>query len=201
MAAADPSRGASASGAAATSPDLRYLGLVNTGPVAANRPAAELVELALARQEGGLTAGGALVAYTGSRTGRSPHDRYIVREPGSEGQIDWGGVNRPIEPAVFDRLLARVAAYLQGRPLFVSDLAPVPIPAYRLNVRVIAEKAWHTLFARCLFLRPDPAGGSPGANIVPTGRSSPPPISRPTRPATAPARTCSSSSTSPARSC
>jgi phosphoenolpyruvate carboxykinase (ATP) len=147
---------------------LSDLGLAHTGHVFANRPAAELVELALARNEGGLTAGGALVAYTGSRTGRSPHDRFIVREPDSEGQIAWGSVNRPIDPGVFDRLLTRVAAYLQGRPLFVSDLYACADPTYRLNVRVIAEKAWHALFARCLFLRPKTApGDSPGAKYVP----------------------------------
>jgi phosphoenolpyruvate carboxykinase (ATP) len=155
MPAADPPRGVSAP----VSPDLRELGLAHAGPVAANRPAAELVELALSRQEGGLTAGGALVAYTGSRTGRSPQDRFIVREPGSEGQIAWGTVNRPLDPATFDRLYARVTAYLQGRPLFLNDLHACADPAYRLKVRVIAEKAWHALFSRCLFLRPDSASG------------------------------------------
>src|SRR4051794_24761357 len=110
-----------ANGAAPPPPDLRDLGLVHPGPVHANRPAAELVELALARNEGGLTADGALVAYTGSRTGRSAQARYVVREPGSEAQIAWGTVNRPIAPAAFDRLYARVTAYLQGRPLFVND--------------------------------------------------------------------------------
>jgi phosphoenolpyruvate carboxykinase (ATP) len=143
-------------------PDLSDLGLIPAGPVYANRPAAELVELALSRQEGGLTANGALVSYTGSRTGRSPQDRFIVREPSTESQIAWGNVNRPIEPAVFDRLFARVTAYLQGRPLFLSDLHACADPSYRLNVRVIAEKAWHVLFARCLFLRPAPADVSSG---------------------------------------
>jgi phosphoenolpyruvate carboxykinase (ATP) len=135
-------------------PDLRDLGLVRAGPVYAHRPAAEWVELALARAEGGLAAKGALVAYTGSRTGRSPQDRYIVREPSSENQIAWGGVNRPMEPAAFDRLLAKTAAYLQGRPLFLFDGSACADPAYRLNIRVVAEKAWHALFAHCLFLRP-----------------------------------------------
>jgi phosphoenolpyruvate carboxykinase (ATP) len=162
----DPTRTA---GTAPPPPDLRDLGLVNLGPVSANRPAAELVELALSRQEGGLTARGALVAYTGSRTGRSPQDRYIVREPGSEAQIDWGKVNRPLDPAAFDRLLARAAAYLQGRPLFISDLQACADPAYRLKVRIIAEKAWHALFARCLFLRPGPgelAGFRPDWTVI-----------------------------------
>jgi phosphoenolpyruvate carboxykinase (ATP) len=143
---------------------LSEFGLTHVGPVFANRPAAELVEQALARHEGGLTASGALVAYTGSRTGRSPQDRFIVREPGSEAQIAWGGVNRPIDPAAFDRLLARLAAFLQGRPLFVSDLHACADPAYRLNVRVISEKAWHVLFAQCLFLRPPPGAVSRAAS-------------------------------------
>jgi phosphoenolpyruvate carboxykinase (ATP) len=161
----DPTR----SGAAPPPPDLRDLGLVHVGPVYANRPPAELVELSVQRQEGGLTSRGALVAYTGSRTGRSPQDRYIVREPGSEAQVAWGNVNRPIDPTTFDRLLARVTAYLQGRPLFVSDLHACADPAYRLNVRVITEKAWHSLFARCLFLRPgthDLSGFRPDWTVV-----------------------------------
>src|SRR6476661_8120590 len=117
-------------------PDLRELGLVHPGPVHANRPSAELVELALAAREGGLTARGALVAYTGSRTGRSPQDRFIVREPSSEGQIAWGAVNRPLDPAAFDRLLAKTAAYLQGRPLFLTDAYAGADPRHRLTVRV-----------------------------------------------------------------
>jgi phosphoenolpyruvate carboxykinase (ATP) len=146
-----------AAGAAAPPPDLRDLGLAHPGPVYANRPAAELVELALAGREGGLTAKGALVAATGRRTGRSPQDRYIVRESSSEKEIAWGTVNRPLDPAAFDRLLAKTGAYLQNRPLYLTDGAAGADPAYRLNVRVVAEKAWHALFARCLFLRPSPA--------------------------------------------
>jgi phosphoenolpyruvate carboxykinase (ATP) len=159
---------AATAGAVAPPPDLRELGLAHAGPVAANRPSAELVELALARNEGGLTNRGALVAYTGSRTGRSPQDRFIIREPSSEGQIAWGTVNRPIDPAVFDRLFTRVTAYFQSRPLFLCDLYACADPAYRLNVRVISEKAWHALFARCLFIRPKLAPGeSPGAIYKP----------------------------------
>jgi phosphoenolpyruvate carboxykinase (ATP) len=139
---------------AAPPPELRKLGLINLGPVFANRSAAELVERAVCRGEGTLTASGALVAYTGNRTGRSPQDRYIVREPTSEWQLDWGTVNRPIEPEVFERLLVKAAAYLQGRPLFLADGFACADPRQRLSIRVVAEKAWHALFARCLFLRP-----------------------------------------------
>lgn len=137
-----------------THPQLRELGLQNAGPIHANRSSAELVELALARGEGSLTAQGALVAYTGSRTGRSPQDRYVIPESGKESEIAWGNVNRKIDPTTFDRLMNQVTSYLQGRPLFVSDLAACADPKYRMTVRVVAEKAWHALFARCLFLRP-----------------------------------------------
>ncbi|HXG09975.1 MAG TPA: phosphoenolpyruvate carboxykinase (ATP) [Gemmataceae bacterium] len=136
--------------------DLRAHGLINPGPVHANLAPSALTELALARGEGLLTETGALVAYTGSRTGRSPLDRYLVAEPAVRDEIWWGSVNRPMEPAAFQRLLDKVLAYLQGRELFVFDGWACADPRHRLNVRVIAEKAWHALFARCLFLRPPP---------------------------------------------
>jgi phosphoenolpyruvate carboxykinase (ATP) len=130
--------------------DLSAHGLRNTGPVYPGLPAASLVELALRRGEGALAANGALVAYTGARTGRSPKDRYVVNEPSCRDALWWGAVNRPLEPEVFDRLHQRVLAYLQGRELFVCDAHACAEPAYRLPVRVIADKAWHALFARCL---------------------------------------------------
>src|SRR5262249_17984221 len=137
--------------------DLSIHGLNPTGQVYANLPAAALVEMALCRHEGELTARGALVAKTGKLTGRSPKDKYIVAEPGSKEAIWWGPVNQPMEPAVFSRLLDKTRAYLQKRDLFVFDGWACADPRYRLPVRVIAEKAWHALFARCLFLRPAPA--------------------------------------------
>ena len=140
--------------------DLRGHGLINTGRVHANLSAAELVERALKRGEGQLSARGALVALTGSHTGRSPRDRFLVADPACKDQIWWGPVNRPFEPAAFDRLLDRARAYLQGRDLFVCDGWACADPRHRLGVRVIAEKAWHALFARCLLLRP-PADGLP----------------------------------------
>jgi phosphoenolpyruvate carboxykinase (ATP) len=115
------------------------------------------VEQALIRGEGQLADNGALVAYTGTRTGRSPQDRYIVREPSVEADIDWGKVNRPLEPARFEQLLERTRNHLGGRDLFVQDSSTCADPRHRLNLRVIAEKAWHALFAQCLFRRPSPA--------------------------------------------
>jgi phosphoenolpyruvate carboxykinase (ATP) len=137
--------------------DLRALGLAHPGPIHANLAAPPLVEAALARREAVLTDAGALATYTGPRTGRSPKDRFIVREPGSAEQIDWGKINQPIEPAACDRLLALTTAYLQNRELFVTDGYAGADPAHRLGVRVVAECAWHALFARNLFLRPSAA--------------------------------------------
>jgi phosphoenolpyruvate carboxykinase (ATP) len=141
-------------GPAGSAADLRALGVAHPGRVCENLAAPRLVEAAVARGEAVLTTSGALAAYTGGRTGRSPRDRYVVREPSSEGQIAWGKVNQPIDPARFDRLFELFTGYLQSRDLFVLDGAACADPAYRLNVRVVAEHAWHALFARCLFLRP-----------------------------------------------
>jgi len=136
------------------SPKLSRHGISAAARVAAHLPAAALVEQALTRAEGILADSGALVAYTGSRTGRSPQDRYIVREPSVEADIDWGKVNRPLEPARFEQLLERTCSHLGGRDLFVQDCSTCADPRHRLNLRVIAEKAWHALFAQCLFRRP-----------------------------------------------
>ena len=149
--------------------DLRSQGILNPGKVYANLAPAALTELALARGEGILTSRGALVATTGKRTGRSPRDRFIVREPGSQEAVWWGAVNRPMEPATFDRLLDKVLAYFQKRDLFVVDAAACADPRHRLSVRVVAEKAWHALFAHCLFLRPSPgelAGFQPQLTVL-----------------------------------
>jgi phosphoenolpyruvate carboxykinase (ATP) len=130
-------------------------GLINPGCVHTNLSPAALTEEAVQRDEGILTSTGALVAYTGERTGRSPRDRYVVANPLSKEHIAWGKVNRPLEPAAFNRLLDKVLAYLQGRDLFVVDAWACAEPRYRLPVRVVAEKAWHALFSQLLLLRRD----------------------------------------------
>ncbi len=137
--------------------DLGAHGLRHCGAVHANLAPAALVELAVRRGEGCLAANGAFTATTGSRTGRSPRDRFIVAEPSSEKAIGWGAVNRPMAPDAFDRLHHRVLAYLQGRDLFVCDATACADPRYALSVRVIADKAWHALFARCLLRDPHEA--------------------------------------------
>ncbi|WP_087719218.1 phosphoenolpyruvate carboxykinase [Salinicola salarius] len=120
-----------------------------------NLTTAELVEYALARGEGLLAANGALVVETGERTGRSTLDRFIVDEPSTSDLIDWGQVNRPIGPGVFDALWERVEDYLAGGDTFVSELHVGADPEYYLPIRVITQKAWHNLYGRNLFVRPE----------------------------------------------
>lgn len=117
------------------------------------RPA-RLVAEALRRNEGFLSDRGALVAQTGKRTGRSPKDRFIVREPSCEKSVHWGDVNVAIDPARFDNIQKKVFEYLASRDLFVQDLYAGADPEHRLNVRIVSEFAWHSLFVRQLFVRP-----------------------------------------------
>ena len=147
--------------------DLAAHGLRHTGKVHAQLSSAALVELAVRRGEGFLTDAGAFAAYTGAITGRSPKDRYLVPETARPDEIWWGPINRPMEPAVFDRLFDRVRAYLQGRDLFVCDASACADPRHALPVRVIADAAWHTLLAQCL-LRP-PTGRPPELTVVAAG--------------------------------
>jgi phosphoenolpyruvate carboxykinase (ATP) len=120
-----------------------------------NLPAPALYEQAVRRGEGVVAHLGPLCVNTGKYTGRSPNDKFVVREPSSEEHVWWGAVNRPIEPEQFDRLHRRVLGYLQGRDLFVQDCFAGADPVYRKPIRVISEYAWHSLFARNMFIRPD----------------------------------------------
>jgi phosphoenolpyruvate carboxykinase (ATP) len=133
--------------------DAAGLGLGHVGRVWANLSSAALTEHAVRRKEAVLTDLGAVVAYTGKRTGRSPKDKFTVREPLVNDQFDWSA-NQPLDPAAFARLRDLVRAYLQNRELYVFDGFAGADSRHRLNLRVVTEKAWHSLFARCLFLRP-----------------------------------------------
>ena len=117
---------------------------------------ATLVEQAARLGEGEFSDQGALVFRTGKYTGRSPKDKFIVREGSCSAEVDWGDVNQPFGPELFDRLHERVLAYLQGKNVWVQDLFAGADPAYRLPIRVVCERAYHALFSRQLFIRPTP---------------------------------------------
>lgn len=134
---------------------LENHGIHNVNQVFWNLGTAALVENAIRRREGLLAAGGALVVRTGQYTGRSPDDKFVVREASTQDQIWWGPVNRPFDPARFDALYGRLLAYLQGGDLYVQDCFAGADPAHRIPIRVITEYAWHNLFARQLFVRAD----------------------------------------------
>ncbi|MBF8299753.1 MAG: pckA [Acidobacteria bacterium] len=117
-----------------------------------------LCETAIRRQEGQLAAEGPLVCRTGRHTGRSPNDKFVVREPSSEQHIHWGATNRPLDAGAFDALHRDMAAYLQDKELYVLDAWAGADPAYRLPIRIVNEFAWHNMFARNMFLpENDPA--------------------------------------------
>ena len=120
-----------------------------------NLSAAALAELAVQRGEGQFSASGAIVVKTGSRTGRSPKDRFIVDEPGSSAHIDWGAINQPVRPALFDALWRRVQGHLAGTETFVSHLHVGADSQHYLPIAVTTEYAWHTLFGRSLFIVPE----------------------------------------------
>ena len=116
---------------------------------------AALAELAVLREEGRFASNGAVVVETGHRTGRSPKDRFIVRESASEHLIDWGQHNQPVEPPVFNALWERVQDYLADQETFVSELHVGADPAHYLPIHVTTQYAWHALFANALFIDPE----------------------------------------------
>jgi phosphoenolpyruvate carboxykinase (ATP) len=129
-------------------------GINPEGEVHWNPTASLLYTHALLRGDAQLAEGGALVVDTGVHTGRSPKDKFIVREPGSEERIWWGTVNRPLEESSFDGLRAKVVSYLEARDLYVIDAFAGADPAHRIGVRVVTASPWHALFAKTLFIDP-----------------------------------------------
>src|SRR5262245_33403990 len=108
-----------------------------------NDSAAVLAELAVKRGEGLIADNGALVVNTGSRTGRSPNDKFFVKEAGSDGKLWWGKVNRPIEAEKFDALLEKALNHLNQKEVFVQDLLLGADPGSQVPIRVVTENAWH----------------------------------------------------------
>ncbi len=127
------------------------------GAVHANLTAPQLVAYAIKRGEGRLSADGAMIVRTGVHTGRSVADKYVADEPETTADIWWGKINQKLPRANFTTLKQRVQAYMQGRELFTQDLYAGADPARRVCVRLVSTSAWHTLFARNMFIRPPQA--------------------------------------------
>ena len=136
--------------------DLENHGLECSGNTHWNLSAKDLIDLAVQRKEGVFSAHKALVTETGERTGRSPNDKFIVDEPTTSSDVNWGDVNISTDSATFDRMRAKVVGYLsQQEDLFVQDLYCGADFSEALPIRVITQNAWHSAFARNMFIRPD----------------------------------------------
>jgi phosphoenolpyruvate carboxykinase (ATP) len=134
--------------------DLSEHGIHASGRVWRNPTTAMLYTHALTRNEGVLAEGGPLVVDTGRHTGRSPKDKFVVRERGSEARIWWSDVNRPFPEDGYERLRRRVAGHLGERDLYVVDAFAGADPAHRIAVRVLTSMPYHALFARTMFIDP-----------------------------------------------
>ncbi len=142
------------SGPVASSYGLERHGIRNIAAAHWNLTTPVLYEAAIRRGEGRLGRCGPLVVHTGRNTGRSAKDKFIVQEPSSEGDIWWGAINQPISPERCAKLRERLIAHLEGGEVFVRDCFAGADPAYRLPIRIITETAWHSLFARNMFIAP-----------------------------------------------
>ena len=143
-----------------TSYELDNYGIKEPARVYWNLNAPELYEEIARRNEGVFSNHGAMIVDTGEHTGRAAKDKAIVREPGSEDKVFWGDVNKDFSQEKFNALKERMMAHAKGRELFVQDTFVGADPTYRLPVRVINELAWHSLFARTMFIT-DPSATAP----------------------------------------
>lgn len=134
---------------------LETHGITEAQAVYWNLTAPELYEEVVRRGEGVLSEHGALLVDTGEHTGRAAKDKAIVREPSSADKVFWGDVNKDFPEAKFNALRDRMIAYTCGRELFVQDTFAGADPRYQLPVRVVTELAWHSLFARTMFINRD----------------------------------------------
>ncbi|MDB5413223.1 MAG: phosphoenolpyruvate carboxykinase, partial [Rubritepida sp.] len=137
---------------------LAGTGITTASPVHANLTAASLVQHAMLRGEGRLSADGAFIGITGQHTGRSVADKFVVDEPETTADIWWGKVNKKLEAAKYEVFLKRVRGFLGSQTeVFTQDLYAGADPKYRIKVRLVTTNAWHALFARNMFIRPPEA--------------------------------------------
>lgn len=134
---------------------LGYLGISGTKEVRWNLTPAELIEESLANGEGHLTDTGALMCDTGKFTGRSPKDRFIVKDDITKEDVWWGDINMPFDSAKFDSLMDKLVANLKGKKIYVRDAYAGAYEKYRISLRVVNTQAWHNLFCHNMFIRPE----------------------------------------------
>jgi phosphoenolpyruvate carboxykinase (ATP) len=136
---------------------LDNLGFTNLRKAYWNLPREALYEESIFRGEANISRMGPLIVNTGKYTARAAGDKFVVREATSEGKIWWGQYNRPFEAENFNALFARMQGYFQGRDVFIQDCFGGADPDYRLPIRIITEYAWHSLFVRNMFIKPQTA--------------------------------------------
>ena len=134
---------------------IETLGIVNSVNIHYHSTPQELIDATLLRKEGVLNDTGALVINTGEFTGRSPKDKFIVKDDTTKDTINWNNFNLPIEGKYFDILYKKMMDYLSSKEIWVSDCGACADPNYHLNIRVINENPWSNLFAYNMFLRPE----------------------------------------------
>jgi phosphoenolpyruvate carboxykinase (ATP) len=134
---------------------LENHGLTGLGKVYWNLPIEALYEEVVFRNEGKISQYGPLVVNTGKHTARAASDKFVASEPTTREHIWWGQYNRPYSSEKFNELLSRVQGFLQGRDVFVQDCYAGADPNHRLPVRIVTEHAWHSLFARNMFILPE----------------------------------------------
>ena len=135
--------------------NLDYLNIKQYNKIYRNLSIPQLVDFAIKRGEGVLSDKGALVVNTGKYTGRSPKDRFIVKDDITKDVLNWSDVNLPIDESAFDKIQEDVCEYLKGKDLFIFDGYVGALEKYRLPIRVICEYAYQAMFANQMFIRPD----------------------------------------------
>lgn len=141
-------------GIKAADASVASLGLQNVATAFWNLSPAELIEHTILREEGFLTDTGALAVDTGEFTGRSPKDKFTVKDAGTKESVWWGDINIPFSEDKFEGIYQRMRAYLSSKDIYVRDCRACADPRYSLNVRVVTETPWSNLFANNLFIRP-----------------------------------------------
>jgi phosphoenolpyruvate carboxykinase (ATP) len=136
---------------------LDNLGFTNLRMAYWNLPMEALYEESIFRGEANISRMGPLVVNTGKHTARAASDKFVVRESTTEENIWWGQYNKPFEAEKFDALFARMQGYFQGRDVFVQDCFAGADPGNCLPIRIITELAWHSLFVRNMFIKPQTA--------------------------------------------